>query len=191
MNKFELTSLWDEQMTQHTAQHLLSALLDTHFSLPTLSWALPAHPSTDPCYVELPRGLNKGEVEKVEGMCNELVTREWGAKAGLAEDGGKEEGGVKGDTRVWIESRLQGQSSVRQSGTATPANAGEVPGDVQKEMEGLGISSGAEGGAVECGDRESRGLPKDYEGVSRYLHIETFGSQGWILKTDGLRCRAL
>jgi hypothetical protein len=152
-------------MTQHTAQHLLSALLDTHFSLPTLSWALPAHPSTDPCYVELPRGLSKEEIEKVEGMCNELVTRDWGARAGLAEKSGKEEGG--GDTRVWIESRLQGQSSVAQSGTATPANAGEVPGDVQKEMEGLGLAEeGVNGGVVEYGDRESRGLPKDYEGVS-------------------------
>jgi hypothetical protein len=153
-------------MTQHTAQHLLSALLDTHFSLPTLSWALPAHPSTDPCYVELPRGLSKDEVEKVEAMCNELVSREWGARAGLAEKSGKEEGG--GDTRVWIESRLQGQSSVAQSGTVTPAqtDAGEVSGDVQKEMEGLGL--GSEGGVMEYGDRESRGLPKDYEGVSHY-----------------------
>jgi hypothetical protein len=178
-------------MTQHTAQHLLSALLDTHFSLPTLSWALPAHPSTDACYVELPRGLSKEEIEKVEGMCNELVTREWGAKARLAEKSGKEEGG--GDTRVWIESRLQGQSSVAQSGTVTPAqaDAGEVPGDVQKEMEGLGLSSGTEGGVVEYGDRESRGLPKDYEGVSRYLEIETFGSQGRTLNRDGLLCRAL
>jgi hypothetical protein len=111
-------------------------------------------------------------------MCNELVTRNWGGKPGLAEDGGKEEGGVKGDTRVWIESRLQGQSSVAQSGTATPANAGEVPGDVQKEMEGLGLRQVAEGGVAEYGDRESRGLPKDYEGVSRYADIETFGSQG-------------
>jgi hypothetical protein len=40
--------------------------------------------------------LSKEEIEKVEGMCNELVTREWGAKAGLAEKSGKEEGG--GDT---------------------------------------------------------------------------------------------
>lgn len=159
-------------MTQHTAQHLLSALLDTHFSLPTLSWALPAHPSTDPCYVELPRGLSKEEIEEVEGMCNQLVTRDWGARTGLAEDGGKEEGGVKGDTRVWIESRLQGQSSVAQSGTVTPAqtDAGEVAGDVQKEMEGLGLAgSGVDGGVAEYGDRESRGLPKDYEGVSWQL----------------------
>jgi hypothetical protein len=155
-------------MTQHTAQHLLSALLDTHFSLPTLSWALPAHPSTDPCYVELPRGLSSEEIEKVEGMCNQLVSREWGAKAGLAEDGGKEDGGVKGDTSVWIESRLQGQSSVAQSGTATPATTtGDVAGDVQKEMEGLGLAEqGVNGGMAEYGDRESRGLPKDYEGVS-------------------------
>jgi hypothetical protein len=162
--------LWDVQMTQHTAQHLLSALLDTHFSLPTLSWALPAHPSTDPCYVELPRGLSKEEIEKVEGMSNQLVSREWGARAGVAEKSGKEEGG--GDTRVWIESRLQGQSSVAQSGTATPATTtGDAAGDVQKEMEGLGISSGAEGGVVEYGDRESRGLPKDYEGVSWQLSV--------------------
>ena len=150
-------------MTQHTAQHLLSAILDNHYALPTLSWALPAHPSVEPCYVELPRGLSQEEIDDVEKKCNELVTRQWGAKPGVPQTEGE------GDTRVWIESRLQGSSSTAQSGSVTPATNGngngngDGAGDVQKEMQGLGLGDQV----AEYGDRESRGLPKDYEGVGR------------------------
>jgi len=150
-------------MTQHTAQHLLSAILDNHYQLPTLSWALPAHPSTDPCYVELPRGLSQAEIDHVESLCNDLVTRNWGAKAGVPAVVEADEVQEKADVRVWIESRLQSSGdSLRPSGTATPADGG-VTADVGKEMEGLGLG---EAGMAEYGDRESRGLPKDYEGVS-------------------------
>jgi hypothetical protein len=151
-------------MTQHTAQHLLSAILDNHYQLPTLSWALPAHPSTEPCYVELPRGLSQTEIDHVESLCNDLVTRNWGAKKGVP--GVVEADGVqeKADVRVWIESRLQSSGdSSRPSGTATPAADGGVTADIGKEMEGLGLG---DAGVAEYGDRESRGLPKDYEGVS-------------------------
>jgi hypothetical protein len=66
--------------------------------------------------------------------------------------------------RVWIESRLQSSGdSSRPSGTATPAADGGVTADIGKEMEGLGLG---DAGVAEYGDRESRGLPKDYEGVS-------------------------
>ena len=69
----------------------------------------------------------------------------------------------KADVRVWIESRLQSSGdSLRPSGAATPAEGG-VTADVGKEMEGLGLG---DAGVAEHGDRESRGLPKDYEGVS-------------------------
>lgn len=151
-------------MTQHTAQHLLSSLLDTYYSLPTLSWALPAHPSVEPCYVELPRGLTQQEIDDVEQRCNELVTRSWGARPGVPAREGEE-----GDVRVWIESRLQSSSSVAQSGTATPLNAtsGDGAGDLSKEMNGLGLGDGMQ----EYGDRESRGLPKDYEGVSSFAFM--------------------
>jgi hypothetical protein len=159
-------------MTQHTAQHLLSAILDNHYQLPTLSWALPAHPSTEPCYVELPRGLSQTEIDTVESLCNGLVTRQWGSQKGQPGDTTVSDSeGEKPDVRVWIESRLQ-SSSTGVSGTATPAvqNVGDTTTDVGKEMEGLGLNgSGSKNEEVaEYGDRESRGLPKDYEGVSKF-----------------------
>lgn len=102
-------------MSLHTAQHLLSAILDT-YNLPTLSWALPPHPSLDPPYIELPRGLTWSEVEEVEKKCN-----------GLIEEGRK----------VWI--------------------------DVDRQKDG-------EFGRVTLGgEDEVRGIPRDYEGVSRPL----------------------
>lgn len=98
------------QMTLHTAQHLLSAVLDTR-SLPTLSWAMHAHPSLEPPYVELSRQLTWKEAEEVEVECNRLI------------------GEAK---RIWIEVSVQGDEN--------------------------GVDGDAE--------RESRGLPKDYAGVS-------------------------
>lgn len=93
-------------MTIHTAQHLLSAVLDT-YNLNTLSWAMHAYPSLECPYVELPRQLTWAEVEEVEAKCNALI------------DDAK---------RVWIEVSVQGQED--------PDGA------------------------------KSRGLPKDYDGVS-------------------------
>ncbi|RXK39145.1 hypothetical protein M231_03650 [Tremella mesenterica] len=61
-----------DQMAIHTAQHLLSAVLDT-MELPTLSWGMPAHPSIDTPYVELPRALTWAEVAEVEQKCNALI----------------------------------------------------------------------------------------------------------------------
>lgn len=95
-------------MTIHTAQHLLSAVLDT-YNLPTLSWAMHAHPSLETPYVELGRQLTWKEAEEVEGKCNALIAQ---AK------------------KIWIEVSVQGD---------------EAGGD---------------------SERESRGLPKDYAGVS-------------------------
>lgn len=100
------------QMAIHTAQHLLSAILDT-YNLPTLSWSMTQFPSLDCPYIELPRGLTWQEVEAVEDRCNELIN------AGVG---------------VWVETSMQ-------------QDGGGVDGDE--------------------GDRESRGIPKDYEGVSR------------------------
>lgn len=48
----------------HTSQHLLSALLDSELSLPTLSWALTSYPT--PSYVELPRSLTPEEVALIQ-----------------------------------------------------------------------------------------------------------------------------
>lgn len=97
-------------MAIHTAQHLLSAVLDT-YNLPTLSWSMTQHPSLDCPYIELPRGLTWKEVQDVEDRCNELIGS---------------------DVGVWVETSMQSEEGVD----------GE-------------------------GDRESRGIPKDYEGVSQ------------------------
>jgi Ser-tRNA(Ala) deacylase AlaX len=98
-------------MSLHTAQHLLSAVLDTK-SLPTLSWSMTAHPSLETPYVELPRALTWAEAKEVEDTCNRLIAE---AK------------------RVWIDVSIQ-----------------------------------IDGGETGDGDRESRGIPKDYAGVSRF-----------------------
>ncbi|KAJ9104507.1 hypothetical protein QFC21_002003 [Naganishia friedmannii] len=170
-----------DQMTQHTAQHLLSAITDTLLGLPTLSWFMPPHPSTEPCYIELPRSLTPAEASAMEAKCNELVTRNWGAD---------EEGQ---EVRVWIESRLQkrgGASSSSSSPSAPESASGMESTEVgaettvdKEEAEGLGLLAG---GGIQKGefeahdeeqkewaDRESRGLPKDYAGgVIRTAVIE-------------------
>jgi misacylated tRNA(Ala) deacylase len=58
-------------MTMHTSQHLLSALLDMHLNLPTLSWSLTSYPQ--PCYVEIPRGMSPEEIATIQETANTLV----------------------------------------------------------------------------------------------------------------------
>jgi misacylated tRNA(Ala) deacylase len=59
-------------MTHHTAQHLLSALLDSLPNpIPTLSWSLT--PSPSPCYIEVPRAPTPEEIASVEKRANELI----------------------------------------------------------------------------------------------------------------------
>lgn len=55
----------------HTSQHLLSALLETRFNLPTLSWSLTAYPT--PSYVEIPRGMTPDEIATIQDEANRLV----------------------------------------------------------------------------------------------------------------------
>lgn len=65
---------WDRRQdlcTQHTAQHLLSAVLEHHFKLPTLGWALSGFPNLS--YVELPRCPTADELEQTERICNALI----------------------------------------------------------------------------------------------------------------------
>lgn len=62
-----------DHMVTHTAQHLLSAVLDTR-GLPTLSWAMDANPGTD-AYVELPRGITWAEAQSVEDECNVHIAK--------------------------------------------------------------------------------------------------------------------
>ncbi|CAK9787326.1 ThrRS/AlaRS common domain-containing protein [Cutaneotrichosporon oleaginosum] len=78
-----------DHMTIHTAQHLLSAVLDAR-ELPTLSWGMPAWPATDAPYVELPRGLTWAEAADVEDECNRRIREA---------------------RRVWIDFSMQGGAS--------------------------------------------------------------------------------
>jgi Ser-tRNA(Ala) deacylase AlaX len=105
-------------MSIHTAQHLLSAVLDV-FDLNTLSWGMPAYPSLDPPYIELPRALTWEEAQAAEARCNELI---------------------KEDRKVWIDVTVQGETRLQV--------------DSVKDAEGIDV------------ERESRGIPKDYTGVS-------------------------
>lgn len=61
-----------DHMITHTAQHLLSAVLDTR-ELNTLSWGMDAHPTFDAPYVELPRALTWAEAYEVEAECNARI----------------------------------------------------------------------------------------------------------------------
>lgn len=52
-----------DHMSMHTAQHVLSALLESRLQLPTLSWSMTAFPT--PAYVELPRMPTPSELEAI------------------------------------------------------------------------------------------------------------------------------
>ena len=55
----------------HTSQHLLSAVLETHLNLPTLSWSLSTWPN--PAYVEIPRSMTPEEIAFAQDAANMLV----------------------------------------------------------------------------------------------------------------------
>lgn len=97
-----------DHMATHTGQHLLSAVLDRR-GLNTLSWGMPAYPSTEAPYVELPRGLTWQEAQEVENECNRYIGE---------------------DVKVWIDFSVQGSATTEEE------------------------------------ERENRGIPKDYSGVS-------------------------
>lgn len=95
-------------MIIHTAQHLLSAILDSYAEgLPTLSWGFAAHPSLDPPYVELPRSLTWAEVEEVERRCNEAIER-----------------GVK----IWVDVDVQQEGYVKETSQGVRESRG-IPED--------------------------------------------------------------
>ncbi|CAG4946540.1 unnamed protein product [Parnassius apollo] len=64
---------WDrrfDHMQQHSGQHLLSAILENEYSLPTTSWWLGAEES----YVELETTcVEEDIIKKVEARCNSLI----------------------------------------------------------------------------------------------------------------------
>lgn len=58
-------------MSLHTAQHLLSSVIDTSLKAPTLTWSLTPWPS--PAYVDLPRPLSAAEISQVQDQVNRYV----------------------------------------------------------------------------------------------------------------------
>lgn len=95
-------------MTIHTSQHLLSAVLDTFAEgLPTLSWSLPAFPSLEAPYVELPRALTWAEAEEVEKKCNDLIQE---------------------NLKIWVDVDRQEEGFVKMTATGVRENRG-IPQD--------------------------------------------------------------
>ena len=60
-----------DHMQHHSAQHLLTAVVEKELNLPTESWAL-THPS---CYIQVPTSMIKeDDVRRVEAICNSFIT---------------------------------------------------------------------------------------------------------------------
>ncbi|WVQ82561.1 hypothetical protein IAT38_004690 [Cryptococcus sp. DSM 104549] len=76
-----------DQMSMHTSQHLLSAIADAKFGLPTLSWSMHPYPSLEPGYVELPRALTLDEAIELEQLCQKAIYE---------------------DKKIWVDFTLQG-----------------------------------------------------------------------------------
>ena len=93
-------------MSIHTAQHLLSAVLDS-YNLPTLSWSLTSHPSLEPPYIEISRNLTWAEAEEVERKCNRLIEE---AK------------------KVWVDVDMQEEGFVKMTAVGIRENRG-IPTD--------------------------------------------------------------
>jgi len=58
-------------MSLHTAQHLLSSVIDSSLQAPTLTWSLTPWPS--PAYIDLPRPLTAAEIGDVQDQVNRHV----------------------------------------------------------------------------------------------------------------------
>ncbi|OLL25776.1 Alanyl-tRNA editing protein Aarsd1 [Neolecta irregularis DAH-3] len=56
-------------MQQHSGQHLLSAVMETHFGISTLGWSL----DLDTSSVEIPRKPTAEEQEMIQICCNKLI----------------------------------------------------------------------------------------------------------------------
>lgn len=58
-------------MSMHTAQHLLSSVIDSSLKAPTLTWSLTPWPS--PAYIDLPRPLSAAEIRLAQDEVNRYV----------------------------------------------------------------------------------------------------------------------
>jgi alanyl-tRNA synthetase/misacylated tRNA(Ala) deacylase len=60
-----------DHMQHHSAQHLLTAIVERELQLPTESWSL-THPS---CFIQLPAAaIAEADVRRVEAICNEYIS---------------------------------------------------------------------------------------------------------------------
>lgn len=101
-------------MSMHTAQHLVSAVIDTRLNVPTLAWSLTAHPA--PSYVDLPRPLTVAETALIQDEVNRLVFE---------------------GRRVWVEvQELHPGDTGVDSGTSTPGGNREMGRGLPKDYTG-------------------------------------------------------
>ncbi|KXH36812.1 threonyl and Alanyl tRNA synthetase second additional domain-containing protein [Colletotrichum salicis] len=61
---------WDH-MQQHTGQHLLSAVMNTHDSINTLGWGMGKTGAMN--YVDIPRKPSDAELQAIQARCNEII----------------------------------------------------------------------------------------------------------------------
>lgn len=62
-----------DHMQHHSAQHLVTAIVERELKLPTMSWAL-SHPT---CSIQLPTAkIDEADVRKVEAICNDLIRQQ-------------------------------------------------------------------------------------------------------------------
>ncbi|OHE95139.1 threonyl and Alanyl tRNA synthetase second additional domain-containing protein [Colletotrichum orchidophilum] len=61
---------WDH-MQQHTGQHLLSAVMNTHENLTTLGWGMGKSGAMN--YVDIPRKPSDAELQSIQDRCNEII----------------------------------------------------------------------------------------------------------------------
>ncbi|KAJ0277040.1 hypothetical protein CBS470a_010479 [Colletotrichum nupharicola] len=66
----DFQSRWDH-MQQHTGQHLLSAVMDTHENLNTLGWGMGKSGAMN--YVDLPRKPTDAELQAIQARCTEII----------------------------------------------------------------------------------------------------------------------
>jgi misacylated tRNA(Ala) deacylase len=74
LSRLKQITIWGmrcSQMSMHTAQHLLSSVIDTSLKLPTVMWSLTPWPA--PAYIDLPRPLTAAEVRQVQDEVNRYV----------------------------------------------------------------------------------------------------------------------
>jgi len=110
-------------MSLHTAQHLLSSVIDISLKAPTLTWSLTPWPS--PAYVDLPRSLTAAEISQAQDEVNRYVFE---------------------GRRVHVEvDELRADQAGIDTGSSSSSGSGSVPEPSSREL-GRGLPSDYSGG---------------------------------------------